>query len=277
MSDSLRTDRSRALDLAPEEDRDAKVEQLLLVGLDYYFAAQYEQAVNVWTRVLFFDRSHARARAYIERARSALAERLRESEELLQTGVEAFQRGEGIEARRLLRAAIDSGAPSDEALAVLERLDRLESAVASTPIVTARAARRLAAPVDAISASPRRWTVPVVMAVMLAAAGLMVGARRGTFTVASLVPQPQTGPVSAPAPPRPALALPRRGSTALVRGRRLAAAGHLRDALAALDLVRSTDPERAEADRLRADLQRQLLALNDDGDAGPASREQRAP
>jgi len=276
MSDSLRTDRSRALDLAPEADRDAKVEQLLLVGLDYYFAAQYEQAVNVWTRVLFFDRSHARARAYIERARSALAERLRESEELLQTGVEAFQRGEGMEARRLLRAAIDGGAPSDEALAVLERLDRLESAVASTPMVTARAARRLAAPVDAISTSPRRWTVPVVIAVMVAAAGLMVGARRGTFTVASLVPQPQTASMSAP-PPRPALALPRRGSTALVRGRRLATAGHLRDALAALDLVRSTDPERAEADRLRADLQRQLLALNDEGDAGRASGEQRVP
>ena len=76
----------------------------------------YEQAINVWTRALFLDRSHARARAYIERARSALAERQRESEELLQSGVAAFERGEGDEARRLLQAAIDGGAPSDEAL-----------------------------------------------------------------------------------------------------------------------------------------------------------------
>ena len=52
-------------------------EQLLLAGLDHYFAAQYDQAVAVWTRVLFLDRSHARARAYIERARSAQAERQR--------------------------------------------------------------------------------------------------------------------------------------------------------------------------------------------------------
>src|ERR1700722_14628742 len=74
-------------------DRDAKIEQLLLVGLDHYFASRYELAINVWTRALFLDRSHARARAYIDRARSAQAERQRESEELLQNGIAAFQRG----------------------------------------------------------------------------------------------------------------------------------------------------------------------------------------
>ena len=128
MSDPLRTDGSRATDAGSDADRDAKIEQLLLVGLDHYFAADYEHAINVWTRALFLDRSHARARAYIERARSALAERQRESEELLQNGVAAFSRGDGDEARRLLQAAIDSGAPSDEALAVLDRLNRLETA-----------------------------------------------------------------------------------------------------------------------------------------------------
>src|SRR5258708_33983630 len=113
MSDSLRTDRSRALDAA-EPDRDAKIEQLLLLGLDHYFAEQYDQAINVWTRALFLDRNQPRARAYIERARSALAERQRESEELLQDGVAAFRRGEGDKARRLLKAAIDGGAPAEE-------------------------------------------------------------------------------------------------------------------------------------------------------------------
>ena len=77
MADSSRTDGSRAIDDEPDADRDAKIEQLLLAGLDHYFAARYELAINVWTRALFFDRSHARARAYIERARSALAERQR--------------------------------------------------------------------------------------------------------------------------------------------------------------------------------------------------------
>ena len=127
MFDSLRTDTSRAVDAASDPDRNAKIEQLLLDGLDCYFAARYEHAVNIWTRALFFDRNHARARAYIERARRALAERERESEELLQSGVAAFGRGEIGEARRLLRDAIARGAPPDEALAILGRLDRTET------------------------------------------------------------------------------------------------------------------------------------------------------
>ena len=60
----------------------------------------YDLAINVWTRALFLDRGHARARAYIERARSAIAERQREGEELLHTGVAAFERGDGAAARR---------------------------------------------------------------------------------------------------------------------------------------------------------------------------------
>src|SRR5471032_1138331 len=124
-------------------DRDAKIEQLLLVGLDHYFAARYELAINVWTRALFLDRSHARARAYIERARSALAERQRESEEMLQTGVAAFQRGDADEARRLLQGAIDGGGPSEEARAVLDRMNRLETVV--LPATSNRTGRKVRA------------------------------------------------------------------------------------------------------------------------------------
>src|SRR3954463_7911415 len=131
MSDPLRTDASRAhADVTSEPDRDGKIEQLLLVGLDHYFAARYELAINVWTRALFLDRSHPRARAYIERARGALAEKQRESEELLQKGVAAFERGDAGEARRLLQVARAHGAPTDEALAVIERMNRLDGGAA---------------------------------------------------------------------------------------------------------------------------------------------------
>src|SRR6185436_10711989 len=107
MSEAHRSDSAHAPDATSGaerdvKDRDAKIEQLLLVGLDHYFATHYEQAINVWTRALFLDRNHARARAYIERARGALAERQRQSEEWLHSGVAAFQRGDGVEARRLL-------------------------------------------------------------------------------------------------------------------------------------------------------------------------------
>src|SRR4051795_2114764 len=129
MSDSQPGDADHASAAVANANCDAKIEQLLLAGLDHYFAGQYDQAINVWTRAFFFDRDHPRARAYIERARSALAERQRESEELLQNGVAAFQRGDTDEARRLLRAAIEGGAPSEEALTVLERLNRLDAPV----------------------------------------------------------------------------------------------------------------------------------------------------
>ena len=54
---------------------------------------------------------------------------------------------------------------------------------------------------------------------------------------------------------------PRRGETALARARSLAAGGALHDALSVLDGVRATDPQKPDADRLRADLQRELLRL----------------
>jgi hypothetical protein len=56
-----------------------------------------------------------------------------------------------------------------------------------------------------------------------------------------------------------AFPLPRRGEMALGRARALALRGRLHDALAALDAVRATDSEKPDADRLRADIQRQLL------------------
>jgi tetratricopeptide (TPR) repeat protein len=255
MSDPLRTD-------APDLDRDAKIEQLLLAGLDHYFTAQYEQAINVWTRALFLDRSHARARAYIERARSALAERQRKSEELLHHGVAAFQRGEGDEARRLLEAAIHEGAPSDKALVVLERINRLEQSATAQPLPAAPpSAIARVLPGDAGRSGRSRlraagWTL---LAVSLAAIGVI-----GWPAVAewwSALPQQLSAPPAAAALTEPGLPIPLRGETALAQARALAAGGHLRDALRALDLVRLTDPQRPDADRLRADLQRQLIGL----------------
>jgi len=69
------------------------------------------------------------------------------------------------------------------------------------------------------------------------------------------------------------LPLPRRGEETLARARALAAAGHLHEALVLLDQVRRTDPQIADADRLRGDIQRQLLTLSDQTTAGSSDRE----
>jgi hypothetical protein len=91
MSDLSRTPADSAA--GTEAEREALIEKLLLAGLDHYFEGSYEQAVNVWTRVAFLERGHGRARAYIERARGALAERQRQAEELLHRGIEAYETG----------------------------------------------------------------------------------------------------------------------------------------------------------------------------------------
>ena len=271
MSDLRRTDSSHAhADVASALGRDAKIEQLLLVGLDHYFAARYELAINVWTRALFLDRSHARARAYIDRARSALAERQRESEELLQNGVAAFQRGEGDEARRLLQAAIDGGAPSEEALAVLDRLNRLETTVPAVPAPRSDPSHRERARRAARETSRSVPGTSGLAAVVLAAVAVLggVAAWRDMIDWRSLVALARVAVRSEPRPAAPApvardalIPLPRRGETALIRARALTASGHLHDALSALESVRPTDPQQPDADRLRADIQRQLLEL----------------
>jgi tetratricopeptide (TPR) repeat protein len=279
MSEAHRHDSAPAPDASAADrdakDRDAKIEELLLVGLDHYFASRYEQAINVWTRALFLDRTHARARAYIERARTALAEGQRESEELLQSGVAAFDRGEGDEARRLLLAAIDGGAPSEEALAVLERLNRLEAAV--PPSTPHRAAR--APSVDAASAAVRRSrsygrTAIAIGASILVIAGavyLAISSERLDWRSLLLLDEPATA--AAPPPVREVvLPLPRRGEMALARAQTLVTAGRLHDALAALDAVKPTDPQRADADALRTTIQRQLLSLANAPPAAPPER-----
>jgi len=267
MSDPLRTDPANDV---PSGERDAKIEQLLLSGLDHYFDGEYDQAINVWTRALFLDRGHARARAYIERARSALAEQQRESEELLQRGLAAFDRGASAEARRLLEAAIMRGAPRDEALSVLDRIHRLDPADAA--VLTSD---------DAPDDRTRRRSPSVARTLQVAAwivlaASVVVAA----FVSAGTIPldwlwlrtqQPQAAlPQLAPAPADAGPTVPRRGERALNRARVLAQNGHLRDALTNLEQVTITDEEKIDADRLRADIQRQLIALEQASGDNPA-------
>lgn len=260
MSDPLRTDRSRAPEPTSNADRDAKIEQLLLTGLDHYFAAQYDQAINVWTRALFLDRSHAKARAYIERARSAQAERQRESEALLHDGAAAIQRGDSSEARRLLREAMTHGGPTDEVLALLDRVSRLER-VAVDPGTPEPPRLTLDEPAPAPSRAG--WITIGALVVIIVAAGVFAASAVGpewSALVERTVP-PRPLPAAAPLATAELPPVPRRAEAAMVRARALVSSGRLRDAIAQLEAIPATAPERAEADRLRGEIQRQLIAI----------------
>jgi hypothetical protein len=260
MSEPLKIDASPAADSLSGIERDARVEHLLLQGLDHYFCGAYEQAIHVWTRVLFLDRGHTRARAYIERARSALAERQRETEELLQRGVAAFDRGETGDARTLLTAAVSQGAAPEIALSYLGRIERLTppSNLQDRP-TAARGDHRPAASVQRQPAVTRRWT-GLIGAVVLLILAIVSGP-----TLFELADLRQALELRNAAPPRPSrdleppLPLPRAADLALARARELFEVGHPLQALRTLEEIGVADPLSREADRLRADIQRTLL------------------
>ena len=260
MTEPKRTDSARTPS-SPDAERTSRIEELLVSGLDHYFAEDYEQAINVWTRVIFLERDHDRARAYIERARKAIAERQRESEELLHRGLDAYKTGDVECARDLLTRAVDQGAPSDEALVLLERMGRLEGSGFDAPIDRKTApARRSAGRAEARERG-RRW--PWVLAALgLAAAGVAVyyGAAPALSWLADV---PAAQPVTQVAPEP--LPMVRTADTLLDRARELYAGGHFHDALRLLDRIGIADPVRPDADRLRADIQRDLLAAESGG------------
>lgn len=239
--------------------RDARIEELLLTGLDHYFSGQHNEAIHVWTRVLFLDRSHARARAYIERARTAIAEGQRESDELLQRGMAAFHDGQPQVARRLLtRAAERAGSQQEEALAVLGRIERLEAAgtqEVSSPEWRGRA-EHLSSTRTASGGRVLVWFAVLVCLAALGTIGILVATRSEGPAWGALLPA-QAREIAA-LPPN-SLPPPRPGEVALLRARALFARGRLNEAIRVLDEIPLGDRQAAEADALRGDIQRLLL------------------
>ena len=258
MTDPLRFDRLATTADVPERDRDARIEELLLAGLDRYFAGEYELAINVWTRVLFIDRGHARARAYIERARTAVAERQRQGDELLHTGLAAVDRGDAGAARALIASAVEHGAAADEALALMARVDRLERVASPQHAARRSSHASIARPAQARDRSARwRWIGAGVLAgVILGVVALGVLLQRGVATWPFV---DRNGPLALSTLNAP-LPVPTIGEMALSRGQALHAEGKLHEALAALAAVPSGDAHRGPADQLTTRIQRQLLA-----------------
>jgi tetratricopeptide (TPR) repeat protein len=252
----------RRLELLPGSevaDRDSRAEALLVEGLDRYFAGQYEDAIHIWTRVLFLDRSHARARAYIDRARTALAERQRRADELLHATGDLLAQGQTERARVLLtQAEAATGDDSHTAAlrAQLERVERARSAVSARPALSGAA----------LSPPKRRATISTLLtsALVAASAAAVVLATVLVLQVAfgwgGSTPRLPETPRSAP------LTVLSSADVAFVRARTLYARGRLAEALVALDRIDRQHPRRAEADKLRIEIQQILLG----GAEGPA-------
>lgn len=261
--DPARSDRPASEALTGAEP-DARIEQLLLTGLDHYFAADYDQAINVWTRVLFLDRHHDRARAYIERARSAQAERQRESEALMHEGLDALTSGDVARARQLVADALARGASRDLALGVLDRIERL--GVVPAPSAPPRTRKHGGTKVfkgREGREGPKRVAGGTILLILAALGAAAVAVWSVALPdVSGWIFTREAGratPVVAPA--AEALPMPSANELYLSRSRSLFRSGRLRDALRELDRVPIGDSQRADADRLRAEIQRALLAV----------------
>lgn len=246
---------------ADAADREALIERLLLAGLDHYFEGRFEHAVNVWTRVAFLERGHGRARAYIERARGALAERQRESDELLHRGLEAYRTGDLTGARELLTRAAAAGT-SETALVFLQRLGVAEAGQAAAVPAALRAndeqtsfgrpfRRRGGTPVVAAT----NWIATIAVCVGVATAVLLaappIASWLGEVPPASTVPDPRTDD---------SLPVVRGGELRLSRAQALFESGKPHDALRLLESIDRGDPLRGDADALTAAIQTTLLA-----------------
>jgi hypothetical protein len=220
---------------SPPDDQAARIDQLLTAGLDEYFAGRHDRAVQVWSRVFFLDRTNARARAYIERARGALAERQRVAE---------ANAADAADLRRDEAARGTEGRPRPDDLLVVSGAlaARLAPPMADLPAAPAPAAP------SAASRRARLAHVLLVAAagVLLFVAGYTVAARdRLAEWVNGVVTRPEPGIQNADA-----------AAVALHDARVALDARRYDDARRALARIPIGDPLRPEADRLTAQLQR---------------------
>jgi hypothetical protein len=245
-------------------DRDVRIDELLLAGLDHYFAGRYQDATNVWGRVLFLDRTHARARAYIERARGAIAERQRKSEQLVEEGAEALGRGDEGVARELLSSAVDHGDAHETAQAYLDQIERLSSEraaqVRESRTRRLRASRRAASARSLLTASRRPVrALPIIGLALVAGAIILFATSKDPLKPFLDLKLARPANVSTAARPPEPLPVPRAAELALWRARSMYESRYMKAALAELDAVADADPLSGEADRLRATIQRVLL------------------
>ena len=258
MTEPLRT--APASNGSADADRDALIERLLLAGLDHYFEGRYEQAVNVWTRVAFLERGHGRARAYIDRARGALAERQRETEESLHLGLEAYRSGDLASARELLtRAVAESG--SETALVFLQRLGIAEAGHAAAATLPLTGVATVSGPplrryTDKLPARrSTSWVATTVVCVVIAGSIFLAAQPIASW----LGEQPVTAPVVAQRTSDP-VPVVRTSELRLARAKSLYESGRPHEAIRLLDAIDRGDLLRADADSLTATIQAALLA-----------------
>lgn len=246
--------RRESLHTPDAADRESRTEALLLEGLDHYFRANYEEAIHLWTRLLFIDRTHARARAYINRARTALGERARRADEILHAVGDRLEAGDLDRARHLLATAEQTSGADEKVAELWARLERVErirpaSGPGASPAV-----------VDVRPVRSWRWTARLaVQGLAIAAFGVLVATALASPVVGDWIEGRSGASSTQMVAPESPLAVLSADDVVLVRARSLYDRGRLAEALAVLRQAEAVSGSRDGSDQLRVEIQRWLL------------------
>ncbi len=115
--------------LAPAET--AKVRQYLQEGQTLFDAGQYQDAIDIWTRIFILDENSKEADALIDKAKTAMNANQGEIEHNLTEAIAAFNAGEYDRSRPLLEKVLQSFPGHREAQYYLGRIN--EKAVVAPP------------------------------------------------------------------------------------------------------------------------------------------------
>ena len=130
--DSRRPQKSSSIDTvdpashARDSGGEKKTDDLLRKGKSFLKAGHYQQAINVWTRILFLDRGNLVAREAIDKAKRSMAERQRELDALVGEATKRVEKGERLQAKRFLARVLTLDPRHDEGRSLWEKIEATE-------------------------------------------------------------------------------------------------------------------------------------------------------
>ncbi len=255
-----------------------KIGGLLQQGRDLFRHGRLQQAIHVWTRILFLDRNNRAARDAIGRAKRVIAERQRELDALVLEAARREATGDRRGAQQRLTKVLSLDPRHAEGRSLLEKIEEQErrgearaGTVAGKPpedgeIEKSRRRRVVVKPaIEAEPASPLKMAAFLFSALCLFAAGALYLHLNWDFLVSdglgstSLGSGPNAPPNSGPADPRALPSLPALSELHYFNGARLHGKGFYREALGELARVERGSPNFEEARSLILRIEERLL------------------
>jgi tetratricopeptide (TPR) repeat protein len=114
--------------IVTDDDDQKKITQVLADGDRAFAAGEYQQAIDLWSRIFLIDVTNDEASERIERAKAKRREAEQKIEPLLTSGISAFERGDTAKAHNDLTEVLRLDPQNASAQ---EYLDRLEETVAA--------------------------------------------------------------------------------------------------------------------------------------------------